>query len=190
MIRIEREAPAEAGARESLLDLCLGRRRRKKTSERLREGRLPADGLSFSARAKNGRLIGTVRLWHVAAGREHPALLLGPLAVHPAHQGRGIGSALMRAAIEKASTLGHRAVLLVGDEPYYKRFGFSSALTGELRMPGPFERDRFLALELVPNALFGARGLVVATGEIAPVVAEKSTGIAVKSLTSRVRRAS
>ena len=117
MIRIDREAPAEAGARESLLDLCLGRRRRTKTSERLREGRLPAEGLSFSARTKGGRLIGTVRLWRVSAGRERPALLLGPLAVHPSHRNRGVGAALVRTAIEKAAALGHRAVLLVGDEP-------------------------------------------------------------------------
>jgi predicted N-acetyltransferase YhbS len=190
MIRIDREAPAEAGARELLLDLALGCGRRKKTSERLREGRLPAADLSFSATTKNGRLIGTVRLCPVSAGRERPALLLGPLAVHPSYRNRGIGSALMRMALEKAAALGHRAVLLVGDEPYYKRFGFSRAATEHLRLPGPFERDRFLALELVPGALRDARGTVVATGERAPAAAEKSTGIAAKSLTSRARRAS
>ena len=190
MVRIDREAPAEAGAREALLDLAMGRRRRRKTSERLRDGRLPAEGLSFSARNRNGRLVGTVRLWHVSAGRERPALLLGPLAVHPSCRNRGIGSALMQTALKQAADLGHRAVLLVGDEPYYKRFGFTRALTEHLRLPGPFERDRFLALELVPDALHDARGLVVATGEMAPFAAEKSTGIAAKSLTSRARRAS
>lgn len=81
-------------------------------------------------------------------------------------------------------------MLLVGDEPYYQRFGFSRALTEHLRLPGPFERDRFLALELVPDALHGARGMVIAAGERAPLAPEKSTGIAAKSLTSRVRRAS
>jgi predicted N-acetyltransferase YhbS len=190
MIRIDREAPAEAGAREALLDLAMGRKRRRKTSERLRDGRLPAEGLSFSARTGNGRLVGTVRLWPVTAGRERPALLLGPLAVHPSCRNRGIGSALMRTALKEAAALGHRAVLLVGDESYYKRFGFARAFTEHLRMPGPFERDRFLACELVPGALESARGLVAATGEIAPMTAEKSTGIAGKSLTSRARRAS
>jgi predicted N-acetyltransferase YhbS len=190
MIRIDREAPAEAGAREALLDLALGRRRRKRTSERLRDGRLPAEGLCFSAKTKNGRLIGTVRLWPVSAGRERPALLLGPLAVHPAYRNRGVGSTLVRAAIEKAAALGHRAVILVGDEAYYKRFGFSRVLTEHLRLPGPFERDRFLAFELIPAALRDARGMVVATGEAAPEVPEKSTEIAGKSLTSRLRRAS
>jgi predicted N-acetyltransferase YhbS len=190
MIRIELEALAEASARESLLDLSLGRKRRKKTSERLREGRLPADGLSFSAKAGNGRLIGTLRLWHVLAGRGRPALLLGPLAVHPSFQKRGIGSALMHAALEQATALGHKAVLLVGDEPYYKRFGFTPQLTEELRLPGPFERGRFLALELAPKALENAHGLVVATGKSIPMAPAASTGIPAKILTSRARRAS
>src|SRR6185312_9529254 len=99
MIRIVREAPAEAGAREALLDLALGKRRRKKSSERLRESRFPAKGLSFSAKLGNGRLIGTLRLWHISAGKDRPALLLGPLAVHPLYQKRSIGSALMQEAI-------------------------------------------------------------------------------------------
>jgi predicted N-acetyltransferase YhbS len=190
MVRIDREAPAETGAREALLDLALGRRWRKKTSERLRDGRLPAEGLSFSARTKVGRLIGTLRLWHISAGADRPALLLGPLAVDPSYRCRGIGSALMCRALSRATELGHRAVLLVGDEPYYKRFGFSRAPTEHLRLPGPFERHRLLALELVPGALRDARGMVVASGEMAPMASEKSTGIAAKSLTSRIRRAS
>jgi predicted N-acetyltransferase YhbS len=191
VIRIVSEVPAEAGAREALLDLAFGgKKRRRKTSERLRENRLPAEGLSLSAKLGNGRLVGTLRLWHVAAGEGCVALLLGPLAVHPAYRNRGVGSLLMREAIARATALGHQAVILVGDEPYYGRFGFSSALTSDLRMPGPFERHRLLALELEPGALANARGMIAATGEIAPIPAEKSTGIAGKSLTSRIRRAS
>ena len=190
MIRIVREAPAEAGAREALLDLALGKRRRKKSSVRLRENRLPAEELSFSAKLGNGRLIGTLRLWHVAAGKNCAALLLGPLAVHPSYQKRGIGSALMREAIAGAKALGHRAIVLVGDEPYYRRFGFSNALTPRLHMPGPFERNRLLALELVPHALADAHGMIAAAGEIAPLTPQKSTGIAGKLLTSHIRHAS
>ena len=96
----------------------------------------------------------------------------------------------MRRALSQAIERNYRAVLLVGDEPYYKRFGFSRALTEHLRLPGPFERERFLALELVAGALSDARGKVATTGEMAPMAPEKSTGIAAKSLTSRVRRAS
>jgi predicted N-acetyltransferase YhbS len=91
-------------------------------------------------------------------------LLLGPLAVEPSLKGAGVGSALMRHAIAEASRLGHRAILLVGDAPYYARFGFSAAKTGNLAMPGPYERHRLLALELVADALDGASGVPKATG--------------------------
>jgi len=117
---------------------------------------------------ERGRIVGTVRLWDVTAGPERPALLLGPLAVDPAYRNRGIGSALVRRAIARARLAGHRAILLVGDAPYYGRFGFTAAPTGELWMPGRFERDRLLALELKSGALTGARGLIAATGALAP----------------------
>jgi len=116
---------------------------------------------------ERGRIVGTVRLWQVTAGPGRPALLLGPLAVDPAQRNRGIGSTLVRRAIAQARMAGHRAILLVGDAPYYGRFGFTAAKTGELWMPGRFERDRLLALELKPEALAGARGLIAATGRLA-----------------------
>ena len=167
MVTIREEKIADVAAREALLDEAYGAARFTKASERLREGRLPADSLSLVA-VERGRIVGTVRLWHVTAGPEHPALLLGPLAVDPAHRNRGIGSALVRRAIARARLAGHRAILLVGDAPYYGRFGFTVAPTGELWMPGRFERDRLLALELKPGALAGARGLIAATGALAP----------------------
>ena len=167
MVTIREEKIADAAAREALLDAAYGASRFTKASERLREGRLPADSLSLVA-VERGRIVGTVRLWHVTAGPEQPGLLLGPLAVDPAHRNRGIGSALVRRAIARARLAGHRAILLVGDAPYYGRFGFTAAPTGELWMPGRFERDRLLALELKPGALAGARGLIAATGALAP----------------------
>lgn len=190
MINIVREAPAEAGAREALLDLAFGKHRRRKSSERLRERRLPADGLAFAAKLGNGRLIGTLRLWHVSAGENCAALLLGPLAVHPAYRNKGIGSRLMQAALDRAAALGHRAVILVGDEPYYRRFGFSAKAAAKLHMPGPFERHRLLACEFAPGALANAHGLIKATGEAIPQTPKTSTRIAGGSLTSRIRRAS
>ena len=162
MIHIAEEAPDETGARELLLDRAMGPDRVLKASERLREGRLPARGLSLVAR-DGGRIVGSVRLWHVDAGEDRPALLLGPLAVDPAYQGSGIGSALMEASIERATSLGHGAILLVGDAPYYARFGFSAELTRKLKMPAPVLRKRFLGLELTPGALAGAAGKVTAT---------------------------
>ena len=171
-IAIVAEAQAQAGAREALLDRAMGEARRRKSSEKLRRGRLPAEGLAFSAVDPRGRLVGTVRLWNISAGTDRlgrpvPALLLGPLAVDPGIKSKGVGSALMQQAIEAARALGHGAIILVGDAPYYARFGFATGLAGALAMPGPVERDRFLALELQPGHLDGAAGIIVATGRSA-----------------------
>ena len=167
MIEIRHETPFEAARREALLDEAFGDCRFAKTAERLRQDRLPEEGLSFLACA-DGRLVGTVRLWAVAAGPGRPALLLGPLAVAPDFRHRGVGGDLMWHALGEARQRGHRAVLLVGDAPYYGRFGFSTEKTGALRLPGPYARDRLLACELVPGALDGVRGLVSATGRSEP----------------------
>jgi predicted N-acetyltransferase YhbS len=86
------------------------------------------------------------------------------LAVDPSIRSAGIGSALMWHAIAEAKRLGHRAILLVGDAPYYERFGFSAGKTATLAMPGPYERHRFLALELVEGALDEAKGVIGANG--------------------------
>jgi predicted N-acetyltransferase YhbS len=160
---IEQEKALDVYAREALLDRAMGLGRRRKSSEKLRRGRVPAEGLAFAARDAFGNLIGTVRLWNVAAGGVS-ALLLGPLAVAPEHKGAGVGSALMRHAIEEAARLEHGAVLLVGDAAYYARFGFSVEKTGDLSMPGPFEKARFLGLELKAGALDGAAGTLMAAG--------------------------
>jgi predicted N-acetyltransferase YhbS len=176
MISIRTERLADVAAREALLDVAYGPIRFTKPSQRLREQRDPA--LSLVAH-EHGRIIGTVRLWPVAAGGR-PALLLGPLAVHPDCRRRGVGAALMRRAIRAAGLAGHAAVLLVGDAAYYGRFGFSAAKTAALWMPGPYERERLLARELMPGALDGARGLVSAIGERAliPDLASLIAGLA------------
>ena len=161
------ESPADIAAREALLDRAMGPGRKRKSSEKLRRGRRPSEGLAFVARAADGRIVGSVRLWDVAVGEDgRPALLLGPLAVDPSLKNAGIGSALMQHAIFEAERLGHAAILLVGDAPYYERFGFSADKTGSLSMPGPYERRRFLALELVTGALDGAKGVLKAAGRI------------------------
>lgn len=163
MTHIDVEAPGEAGAREMLLDRAMGPDRHLKTSELLRENRLPASGLALVAR-DGDEIIGTVRLWNVSAGGRD-ALLLGPLAIAPERQSEGLGGKLMRAALNRAAMFGHGAVILVGDADYYARFGFSAAATQSLMMPGPVERKRFLALELKEGALDGASGMLVATGD-------------------------
>ncbi len=164
-VTIVAETAADVPAREALLDRSMGAGRKRKSSERLRRGRRPSEGLAFVARDASGALIATVRLWDVRLGEGgEKALLLGPLAVHPDLMGAGVGSALMRHAVEEARRLGHRAILLVGDAPYYERFGFSAEKTGMLAMPGPYERHRFLALELQSGALDGAEGVLKASG--------------------------
>ena len=114
------------------------------------------------------RLVGTLRLWHVSAGGI-PALMLGPLAVEASSRRFGVGTALMDHALAAATARGHRAVLLLGDAPYYARFGFSAERMAALALPGPFERDRLLGLELQEGALDGASGMIVSTGASLPV---------------------
>ena len=158
---IRAEKALDVVAREALLDACFGENRHLRTCQRLRDGRAPAEGLAFSAMAE-GKLVGTLRLWHVSAGGI-PALMLGPLAVEASSRELGVGTALMDHALAAAAR-GHRAVILLGDAPYYARFGFSVEKMAELSLPGPFERDRLLGLELVAGALDGACGTIVATG--------------------------
>ena len=168
MFTIRRETRLDVAPREALLDEVMGEARFTRTAARLREDRLPAEGLSFVARASR-RLIGAVQLWDISAGPGRPALLLGPLAVACDRRNRGVGTALVHHAIDEARRHGHGLVLLVGDAPYYGRFGFSGEKTQALWLPGPYERHRLLALELVDGgALDGARGLLRATGQFAP----------------------
>src|SRR3984957_17510103 len=158
---IRAEKVSDVVAREALLDACFGENRHLRTCQRLRDGRAPAEGLAFSAMAE-GKLVGTLRLWHVSAGGI-PALMLGPLAVEASSRKLGVGTALMDHALAAAAR-GHRAVILLGDAPYYARFGFSAEKMAGLSLPGPFERDRLLGRELIAGALDAASGMIVATG--------------------------
>jgi predicted N-acetyltransferase YhbS len=163
---IRAERVSDVVAREALLDACFGEGRHMRTCQRLRDGRAPAEGLALSA-VREGRLVGTVRLWHVSAGGV-PALMLGPLAVEDSCRKLGVGAALMARALAAARTRGHSAVILLGDAPYYARFSFSAEKTGELSLPGLFERDRLLGLELREGALDGAWGMIAPTGAMLP----------------------
>ena len=163
MVTIRAEISSDIAQREALLTAAFGAKRFRKTSEKLRVNRVPA--LAFTALDANCKLIGTVRLWNIIAGSAGSSLLLGPLAVNCQNQKSGIGRTLMEAAIFASRDYGADSILLVGDEPYYSRFGFSAALTRSLHLPGPVERNRFLGLELEPQALDDAEGLVAASGE-------------------------
>jgi predicted N-acetyltransferase YhbS len=159
---IRAERASDVAAREALLDACFGANRQLRTCQRLRDGRAPAEGLALSV-VRQGRLVGTVRLWRVSAGGK-PALMLGPIAVDPSCRKLGVGAALMNHALSAAAARGHGAVILLGDMAYYTRFGFSADKTGDLSLPGPFERERLLGLELREGALDGASGMIAPAG--------------------------
>ena len=155
------EIPGAEPAIEALLDHAFGPQRHAKTAQRLRDGSAPAHGLAFLA-MEDDIPVGTLRFWPIRLGEQTAALLLGPIAVDRRLQGRGLGSEMIRHGLRRARQFGHASVLLVGDEPYYRRFGFSAALTCRLALPGPVDRRRFLGLELASGALADARGMVTA----------------------------
>lgn len=157
---------------EALLERSFGRTRHRKTVQKMRKSHLPAEGLAFVMVNDEDAVIGTIRLWDIHAGGV-PALLLGPVAISPEYRNQGLGDALIRHALSRACALGHAAVLLVGDAPYYERFGFSRALTLDLKLPGPVDEARFLGHELVQGALSAASGMVKIAGRLAPKLPAK-----------------
>lgn len=134
MFVIRSETPGDAASIEPLLDRCFGVDRQQKTSYRYRDGVPPLADLGFVAADENQKLVGAIRYWPIRLGRQ-PALLLGPLAIDPERQGRGIGRALVFHSLETAAAAGHGLVFLVGDPAYYARFGFTVAPPG-IVMPG------------------------------------------------------
>lgn len=153
--------PQDHAAIEHLLDLSFGSGRKSKTSYQLREGNAAVPGLSLVVRDPGVGIAGTISFWPLTVGlKQTPALLLGPLAVHPDRQGLGLGLGLMREGLRRARAMGHRLVLLVGDEPYYSKVGFRKLPEGTITMPGPVDPARFLYLELVPHALEGVSGML------------------------------
>lgn len=129
MFAIRPECAQDAIAIEALLDRCFGTDRRAKVSYRYRDGIPPLSDLSFVAEGEDGAIVGAIRYWPLRLDRR-PALLLGPLAIEPERQGRGVGRALVFHSLETAAAQDRRLVFLVGDPPYYARFGFAVAPAG------------------------------------------------------------
>jgi len=155
---VRREAEGDALRIAFLTEAGFGPGRYAKSAYRLREGVHMAEDLGFVA-VEDGILRGSVRFWPVKVG-DSTALLLGPLAVERAQRGRGIGISLMQAGIAAARDAGWRAILLVGDEPYYSRVGFVKLKPGQLRFPGPVDHNRLLGLALARGALDELSGAV------------------------------
>jgi len=142
---------------EALFDLCFAPGRTALSSYRLRDEVPPVAGLSLVARDDLGILVGAIRFWPVrVAGL--PVLLLGPVAVHPTHQGEGLGALLIQGGLDAARQAGWERVMLVGDAPYYSRFGFTRL--DDVVMPPPTNPDRVLGQDLVDGAWIGVAGHV------------------------------
>jgi predicted N-acetyltransferase YhbS len=150
------EAADDAAAIEALNADSFGPGRFAKAAYRLREGVRPVASLSFVADEQN-ILRGSVRFWPIRVGG-HEELLLGPLAVQSDQRGRGIGISLMQAGIEAARHGPWRGILLVGDEPYYTRVGFSRLPPGRVKFPGPVDQNRILGLSLKAGELLNLSG--------------------------------
>ena len=142
---------------EALYDLSFAPGREALSSYRLRDDVPPVSDLCLVARDPMGILGGVIRYWPVRIAHE-TALLLGPIAVHPTRQGEGLGGALMRDSLIRARDLGWERVLLVGDAPYYGKFGFSKL--DHIIMPPPTNPDRVLGLELQPGAWANRQGAI------------------------------
>ena len=157
MYALRPERSVDAAEVEALLDLCFAPGRTALSSYRLREGVSPIPGLCLVLRDGWDVVVGAIRFWPVRV-EQHPVLLLGPVAVHPTAQGEGLGGLLIREGLWRAESQGWERAMLVGDEPYYRRFGFHKL--DQVQMPPPTNPDRVLGLELVPGAWSGVQGAV------------------------------
>ncbi|MFN3937010.1 MAG: GNAT family N-acetyltransferase [Gemmobacter sp.] len=157
MFHLAEETEGDWWEVEALYDLCFAPGREALSSYRLRDGVAPVAPLCLTLRDGHGQLAAAIRYWPVQVG-DRPTLLLGPVAVHPTRQGEGLGGLLIRESLAEARRLGWERVMLVGDAPYYRRFGFEK-LDG-VRMPPPTNPDRVLGLALTPDAWQGVAGTV------------------------------
>jgi len=158
MFELKQETPDDWWEVEALYDLCFAPGREALSSYRLRDGVDPVKELSLVARDAEGILAGAIRFWPVMIGADD-ALLLGPIAVHPTRQAEGLGGLLIRSSLEIARDGGWQRCMLVGDAPYYSRFGFAK-LHG-VNMPPPTNPERVLGQELQDGAWVGVTGVVV-----------------------------
>jgi predicted N-acetyltransferase YhbS len=161
MFRLSQETDRDFDEVEWLLDTAFAPGRTALSSYRLREGVSPVAELCVIARDEFDAVAAAIRYWPVRIGRAgSAALLLGPIAVHPTRQGEGLGALLMNETLRRAAELGWTRVVLVGDEPYYRRFGFERRLARKVKFPPPTNPARILARELVEGAMEGVSGTV------------------------------
>ncbi|MDZ4135710.1 MAG: N-acetyltransferase [Paracoccaceae bacterium] len=157
MYRLDEETEADWWEVEALYDLCFAPGRTALSSYRLRDGVATVAALCLVLRDEDGTLAAVIRYWP-AKVKDRDILLLGPVAVHPTRQGEGLGALLITESLALARRLGWERVLLVGDAPYYGRFGFKKLQ--DVVMPPPTNPDRVLGFDLVRDGWAGVRGPV------------------------------
>jgi predicted N-acetyltransferase YhbS len=153
--------PEDDSAIRLLHARAFGPGRFARTAYRVREGGRPHSPFCRVC-VVGERMAATVCLTAISIGGKRGALLLGPLAVEPVFAGQGYGRALVGLSLDAARSAGIAMVLLVGDEPYYGRLGFSRVPRGQISLPGPVDPARLLAAELAPGSLAAYTGLVAA----------------------------
>lgn len=161
MFNLAVETAMDTDEVEWLYDLAFAPGRQALSSYQLRENVAPVAELCIAARDDLNVLAGAIRYWPVLIGAAGaPALLLGPVATHPTRQGEGLGALLIGETLETARRLGWSRVILVGDEPYYSRFGFTRKTAMAISFPPPTNPDRLLGNALIPGAFDGVSGEV------------------------------
>lgn len=164
MFTLHPEQPQHAAAIDQIVNQAFGPDRLQKTVYKLRQNVPHIAELAFVALDDNNIVWASIRYWPIMIAAKWPAVLLGPLAVHPDRAGQGMGKALMRYSLERARLQGHGCCILVGDRPYYAPFGFAHAAPYGLELPGPVDPDRFQVKELYTGAMTGVHGLIGCAG--------------------------
>jgi predicted N-acetyltransferase YhbS len=160
---IRRQEPADEPAVSQLHEKAFGPGRFARSAYRVREA---SRGPSIALTAWDGdEIVGSIQLTAITIGGQPGAMLLGPLAVAPAHKGRGAGLRLIVESLSAARERGVRLIILVGDLPYYGRAGFSAVPQGQIALPGPADPARILAAETQPGALAAFRGTIAADND-------------------------
>jgi predicted N-acetyltransferase YhbS len=158
---VRSERSSDVTAIEALLDVCFGPDRFKKTAYRFREGVAPIKALSLVVEDnQTKKLVGTIRYWPVVLPDGTPSLLLGPIAIEPIRQSEGIGIELMHYSMKIARGMHYAAIILVGDAPYYNRFGFVRDVMRGITLPGWVDEERFLGYEIIKGVLSIQHGML------------------------------
>jgi predicted N-acetyltransferase YhbS len=160
-LTIRRAIPDDIAAISRLHARVFGPGRFARSAYRVREGKGHLSRFCLVACLGN-EIVASIRTTELAVGGRTGAVLLGPVAVDSDQRSLGIGSKLIGAALDATRAGGARLIVLVGDQPYYGRFGFKIVPLGQIVFPGPVNPHRILAHELEPNALTDYHGLVVA----------------------------